>query len=104
MSKKLPIRKSLRSENASDSETTLVKIPKKSRSKATERSFRGRKKGCYWCFPSRGGNMNGKISLHDKTTNKRLTQNAKTSDCRFVAYNSWIVSVARSKMIGGGVQ
>lgn len=30
-----------------------------------------------------------RISLHDLSTGKRLTQSAKPSDCKFLAYNSW---------------
>jgi RRXRR protein len=30
-----------------------------------------------------------RVSLHNLDTGKRLTQSAKPSDCRFLAYNSW---------------
>jgi len=36
-----------------------------------------------------GGTMNGKISLHAITTGKRLTQGARSDDCRHRAYASW---------------
>ena len=32
-----------------------------------------------------------RISLHSLATGVRLTQNAKVSDCKFLAYNSWRV-------------
>lgn len=36
-----------------------------------------------------GGYMNNKISLHDLSTGKRLTQQAKPGDCRFICFASW---------------
>lgn len=36
-----------------------------------------------------GGTLNGRISLHDMHTGKRLTQNAKVSDCQFLCTASW---------------
>lgn len=36
-----------------------------------------------------GGTLNGKLSLHSLVDGKRLTQNAKPSDCKFIAFNSW---------------
>jgi len=38
-----------------------------------------------------GGCLKDRISLHSVTTGKRLTQNAKPSDCQFLTYNSWRV-------------
>jgi hypothetical protein len=36
-----------------------------------------------------GGTLQGRISLHDRQTGKRLTQNAKVSDCQFICTASW---------------
>jgi hypothetical protein len=36
-----------------------------------------------------GGTMGDRISLHNLSDGKRLCQNAKPSDIRFLAYNSW---------------
>ena len=36
-----------------------------------------------------GGTMNGRISLHSPETGKRLSQQAKTEDCKFLGYNSY---------------
>jgi hypothetical protein len=36
-----------------------------------------------------GGTLNGRISLHDTQTGKRLTQNAKISDCQRLTTASW---------------
>jgi hypothetical protein len=36
-----------------------------------------------------GGTMNGRLSLHSLEDGKRLCQNAKSSDCQFLAYASW---------------
>jgi hypothetical protein len=36
-----------------------------------------------------GGTMNGRLSLHSLEDGKRLCQNAKPSDCQFLAYASW---------------
>ena len=43
-----------------------------------------------------GGTMDGKISLHDPSTGKRLTQSAKVADCRLmklVRWRTWLVPV-----------
>ena len=36
-----------------------------------------------------GGTSDNRISLHDINSGKRLTQNAKQEDCKFLRYNSW---------------
>jgi hypothetical protein len=36
-----------------------------------------------------GGHINNRISLHDINTGKRLTQQAKPDDCKFVCFASW---------------
>jgi len=36
-----------------------------------------------------GGASKGRVSLHSPATGKRLTQNAKPSDIKFLAFNSW---------------
>lgn len=36
-----------------------------------------------------GGFLKDRISLHRLTDGKRLCQNAKPSDCKFLAFNSW---------------
>lgn len=37
-----------------------------------------------------GGTSKNRISLHDRLTNKRLTQSARSQDCVFIAYISWL--------------
>jgi hypothetical protein len=39
-----------------------------------------------------GGCTDSRISLHSMSTGKRLCRNAKPSDCKFLAYNSWRLS------------
>ncbi len=36
-----------------------------------------------------GGYLRDRISLHSIATGKRLTQNARPSDCQFITYSSW---------------
>jgi hypothetical protein len=36
-----------------------------------------------------GGYLKDRISLHSLTDGKRLCQNAKPSDCKFLAFNAW---------------
>ena len=36
-----------------------------------------------------GGKLKDRISLHTVRTGKRLCQNAKPSDCKFLTYNTW---------------
>jgi hypothetical protein len=36
-----------------------------------------------------GGASKGRVSLHSLATGKRLTQNAKPSDIKFLSFNSW---------------
>jgi hypothetical protein len=36
-----------------------------------------------------GGFFKDRISLHSLTDGKRLCQNAKPSECKFLAFNSW---------------
>jgi hypothetical protein len=38
-----------------------------------------------------GGNLKGRVSLHSTKTSKRLTQEAKLSDCHILTKLSWIV-------------
>ncbi|NJK47010.1 hypothetical protein HC931_01225 [Candidatus Gracilibacteria bacterium] len=40
-----------------------------------------------------GGSSKGRISLHSILTGKRLTQNAKKEELKFLAYNSWRTAV-----------
>lgn len=40
-----------------------------------------------------GGFLRNRISLHSLFDGKRLTQNAKPEDCRFLTYNSWRVQL-----------
>ena len=42
-----------------------------------------------WGLAYVGGTTNGRISLHDMQTGKRLTQNAHVSDCRVLCTASW---------------
>ena len=54
----------------------------------------GFKRGSYVKHPKYGlcyvgGHMNGRISLHDLNTGKRLTQQARPDDCKFVCFASW---------------
>ena len=47
-----------------------------------------------------GGTMDGKLSLHDPETNKRLTQTAKVADCRLIKLLRWrtrLVPLSSSK-------
>jgi hypothetical protein len=39
-----------------------------------------------------GGTSNDRISLHSVKTGKRLCQNAKPEDCKFLSYSSWKVA------------
>jgi hypothetical protein len=41
-----------------------------------------------------GGTSNGRLSLHRLSDGKRLTQQAKPTDCRLRTYNSWRTRVA----------
>lgn len=36
-----------------------------------------------------GGHLNGRLSLHDRKTGRRLTQNARPEDCRVLTSVSW---------------
>jgi hypothetical protein len=36
-----------------------------------------------------GGMLKDRISLHSVETGKRVCQNAKPSDCRFLTFNTW---------------
>jgi hypothetical protein len=36
-----------------------------------------------------GGTSKGRVSLHDIETGKRICQNARVEDIKFLAYNSW---------------
>jgi len=38
-----------------------------------------------------GGTSKGKVSLHNRQTGERITQNAKIEDITFLCYNSWYV-------------
>ena len=42
-----------------------------------------------WGKATVGGTMDGKLSLHDPETNKRLTQSAKVADCRLIKLLRW---------------
>ena len=42
-----------------------------------------------WGLTYVGGTMKDRITLHSITNGKRLCQNARPSDCKFLAYNSW---------------
>jgi hypothetical protein len=44
-----------------------------------------------WGIAYVGGTTNGRISLHEMQTGKRLTQKAKVSDCQFLCTASWRV-------------
>ncbi len=39
-----------------------------------------------------GGTSKDRVSLHNKKTGKRLCQNAKIEDVRFVSHNTWIIN------------
>jgi hypothetical protein len=41
-----------------------------------------------------GGHLKDRISLHSLSDGKRLCQNARPSDCKFLSYNSWRLSVS----------
>jgi len=41
------------------------------------------------CYVGGEDSKTSRISLHSLATGKRLCQNAKPNDCRFLAYNSW---------------
>jgi hypothetical protein len=36
-----------------------------------------------------GGTMKGRVSLHSIETGRRLCQNSKSEDCRFLTFNTW---------------
>ncbi len=42
-----------------------------------------------WGKATIGGTMDGKLSLHDPHTNKRLTQTAKVTDCQLIKLLRW---------------
>lgn len=42
-----------------------------------------------WGVCSVGGTMDGRISLHSVEDARRLCQNARPSECKFLAFNSW---------------
>jgi hypothetical protein len=42
-----------------------------------------------WRKATIGGTMDGKVSLHDPYTNRRLTQSAKVSDCQIIKLLRW---------------
>jgi hypothetical protein len=42
-----------------------------------------------WGLAYVGGTSNNRISLHDISSNKRLSQNVNVVDCKFLCYNSW---------------
>jgi hypothetical protein len=42
-----------------------------------------------WGLAYVGGYLKDQISLHAVASGKRLCQNAKPADCRFLAFNSW---------------
>jgi hypothetical protein len=42
-----------------------------------------------WGLAYVGGVLKDRISLHHSESGKRLTQNAKPADCRFLTYNMW---------------
>ena len=42
-----------------------------------------------WGVTYVGGELNGRISLHNLCGGKRLTQNAKTEDIAFLHFASW---------------
>lgn len=42
-----------------------------------------------WGFCYVGGHLNAHLSLHDRKTGKRLTQNAKPEDCQVLTSTSW---------------
>jgi hypothetical protein len=44
-----------------------------------------------WGLAYVGGTLNGRISLHDMQTGKRITQTARVSDCRVFCTASWRV-------------
>jgi hypothetical protein len=48
-----------------------------------------------------GGTMNGRLSLHSLEDGKRLCQNAKSSDCQFLAYASWRTRLLPGLKTGG---
>jgi len=53
-----------------------------------------------WGKATVGGTMDGKLSLHDPRTNKRLTQSAKVADCRLIKLLRWrtrLVPLSSSK-------
>ena len=45
-----------------------------------------------------GNDGKGRVSLHDYTTGKRLTQLAKLGDCKVIAHSPWIVNYANPKV------
>jgi len=42
-----------------------------------------------WGKATVGGTMDGKVSLHDPYTNRRLTQTAKVADCQIIKLLRW---------------
>jgi hypothetical protein len=40
-------------------------------------------------FAYMGGFLKDRVSLHNINTAKRLYQNAKPNDCKFLTYNTW---------------
>jgi hypothetical protein len=41
------------------------------------------------CYVGGEDRQKGRVSLHHLGSGKRLTQSAKPSECKFLAYNSW---------------
>ena len=47
-----------------------------------------------------GGNSKGRISLHSVSTGVRLTQSAKSEDCKFLTYNGRRAFLPEAKDLG----
>jgi hypothetical protein len=47
-----------------------------------------------------GGTSNGRISLHEVATGKRLGQNYKPEDCKFLSFNTWRTRLLPTLKVG----
>ena len=49
-----------------------------------------------------GGNLNGRLSLHNLQDGKRLCQNAKAEDCQFLTTASWRIRKEEQRLSSPG--
>jgi hypothetical protein len=65
------------------------------------RSFSPLQIGKEWFYRELGGFSGNRISLHRLTDGQRLCQNARPSDCKFLAFNSWRTRLLPGLKTGG---